>query len=199
MGDGCFIDQMVSGWHAGLLGLGYIYDEDKVKAALNSVYKYNFKKDLRNIFNPCRIFAYKDEAGVIMCEWGNRKPQNPVPYSKEIMTGFEYQLAVHMLMEGMEDKAIEIISAVRDRYDGKKRNPWNECECGSNYVRSMASYSALLAYSGFIFDMPNYTIGFKPLKDGDCKFFWSIDGAWGTFERKNNNITVTVLHGELTV
>lgn len=82
------------------------------------------------------------------------------------MTGFEYAVADNMLQCGMEDKALEIVRAIRERYDGKKRNPWAEIECGASYARAMASYSFLLTYSGFIFDMPKKRIGFKPIKNG---------------------------------
>ena len=44
---------------------------------------------------------------------------------------------------------------VVDRYDGEKRNTFNEMECGSNYARSMASYSLIPAFSGFTYDMTN--------------------------------------------
>ena len=78
----------------------------------------------------------------------------------------------------------EVVEAIRERYDGEKRNPWNEFECGSNYARSMASYALLLAYSGFVFDMTRHLIGFNPVID-DIPFrvFWSLDSGWGIFER----------------
>ena len=40
-----------------------------------------------------------------------------------------------------EEEAVRVIRGVRDRYDGKKRNPYNEMECGNNYARSMAAFS----------------------------------------------------------
>src|SRR5690606_27376078 len=42
-----------------------------------------------------------------------------------------------------------VVKAVRDRHDGRKRNPWNEAEFGHHYARSMSSWSLLTALSGF--------------------------------------------------
>ena len=136
-----------------------------------------------------------------MCDWPDptKKPVIPVPYSEETMHGFEYQAAIHMLQEGMVEQGVELIKAVRDRYDGYRRNPWNEIECGSNYARSMASYAALLAYSGFEFDMPNLKIGFNPIVKGNFKCFWSLDSGWGIFERDNEAAHIKVLYGELKI
>lgn len=195
--EGSIIDQVIAGWHSNVLGLGEIFDESMVKSALKSLYKYNFKQDPSQIFNPCRIFAYKNEPAMIMCEWNENvyKPKMPIPYSREAMTGFEYQVAVHMISEGFADEGLEIVKAVRDRYDGKKRNPWNEFECGSNYVRSMSVYSALLVYSGFVFNMQRHEMGFKPIVDGDCEFFWSLDSGWGVYRKKDLQIEIEVLDG----
>ena len=121
----------------------------------------------------------------------------PITYSDEVMTGFEYAASSLMLLEGMEKEAVSCVEAVRDRYDGKKRNPFNEIECGSYYARAMASYAFLLAYSGFSCDMTRGRIGFNPIKDGDCSFFWSVDGAWGVFERKADTVLVNVLYGNI--
>lgn len=86
-----------------------------------------------------------------------------------------------MIQEGLVDQGLEIVQAVRDRYDGEKRNPWSEIECGSNYARSMASYALLNALSGFEFDMVRGMIGFDPVRmDGDTfRCFWSLDSGWG--------------------
>ena len=71
-------------------------------------------------------------------------------------------------------------------------------ECGSNYARSMASYALLPIYSGFVFDMPRRRMGFKPLT-GAGRFFWSLEGAWGTVEIGADNIRLNVLSGDLTL
>ena len=85
--------------------------------------------------------------------------------------------------------------AIRDRYDGFKRNPWNEIECGSNYARSMASFAMLQAYSGFRYDMVRGMIGFRPVVNGDFRCFWSLGKIWGEYERSGTVQFIRVLHG----
>ena len=67
----------------------------------------------------------------------------------ELWTGAEYTAAAGMLFVGMEQQANQAIKDVRNRYDGYKRNPFNEEECGNHYVRAMASWSEILALSQF--------------------------------------------------
>lgn len=194
--SGSGIDQVLADWHTDLVGLPNVFVKEHRKSALEAIYKYNFVK-MHDNHNPCRVFACNDEKGVTMFRWPqlDKKPKIPVPYSEECMTGFEYAVADNMLQCGMENEALEIIRAIRERYDGKKRNPWAEIECGASYARAMASYSFLLTYSGFIFDLPKKLLGFKPVKNG--RYFWSVDGAWGTVDCSENEYTFNVLYGKL--
>ncbi|WP_202865884.1 GH116 family glycosyl hydrolase [Paenibacillus contaminans] len=136
----------------------------QTRKSLASIYRHNFKTSMRNIFNPWRLYSLNDEAGLMICTWpeGTVKPAVPLTYSTETMNGFEYQAAVHMIQKGKVAEGMEIVEAIRDRYDGERRSPWNEFECGSNYARSMASYSLLLTYSGFEYDMTVKRIFFNP-------------------------------------
>lgn len=194
--SGSGIDQVLADWHTDLVGLPNVFVKEHRKSALEAIYKYNFVK-MHDNHNPCRVFACNDEKGVTMFRWPDisKKPKIPVPYSEECITGFEYAVADNMLQCGMEDKALEIVRAIRERYDGEKRNPWAEIECGASYARAMASYSFLLTYSGFIFDMPKKRIGFKPIKNG--RYFWSVDGAWGTVRCSGKDYEFTVLYGKI--
>lgn len=196
IGDGCEIDQVVADWHAGLIGLQNIFNQDNRRKALETLYRLNFVS-MRDTDNPCRVFATNGEKGLIMCNWDENSsvPKIPIPYTQEVMTGFEYAAAANMLQCDLEEEAISIVDAIRDRYDGKKRNPWAEIECGASYSRAMASYSFLLVYSGFKYDMTKGMLGFIPKKLG--KYFWSIDGAWGTVELNKQHIEFKVLYGEL--
>jgi hypothetical protein len=94
---------------------------------------------------------------------------------------------------------MECVEAVRRRYDGERRNPWNEFECGSNYARSMASYALLNAFSGFEFDLARGRIGFNPLAAtaGQFRCFWSLDPGWGEFALTPGAAEVRLLYGGL--
>jgi len=201
IGEGCEIDQVLAQWHANLYGLGEIFDPRQTFNALKAIYRHNFKKPVRGYFNPCRVFMLNDEAGLVMCAWpeGRPRPTIPVPYSQEVMTGMEYAAAGQMIQNGMVKEGLEIVAAIRNRYDGEKRNPWNEIECGSNYARAMASYALLNAFSGFEFDMPARKIGFHPLPVENERFrcFWSLDSAWGVFELTPDGNELRVLYGNL--
>ena len=194
--EGCIIDQVLADWHADIMGLENIFDIEHRKTALSNIYKNNFIS-MRENNNPCRIYACNDEKGVLICSYpkDSNKPKISIPYTEEFMTGFEYALADNLLQCGMEDKMLNIVKSIRDRYDGKKRNPWAEIECGASYSRAMASYSLLLTYSGFKYDLTKYMIGFKPIHNG--KYFWSIDGAWGTVNIDDKLICLKLLYGKI--
>ncbi len=197
--DGCEIDQLLGQWHANISGLGDIFDKEQRKTALESMFKYNFKPKMRDFANMWRIFALNDEGGAVMCDYpqGSDKPIIPIPYCEECMTGFEYSFAGLLISEGYIDEGLTVIRAIRNRYDGEKRNPWNEIECGSNYARPMSSFALLPIFSGFEFDMPKKHIGFAPLLDGDFKCLWSLGCAWGDFMRNDNEFRIDIAAGKL--
>ena len=125
-----------------------------------------------------------------------RRPKRPFPYFNEVMTGFEYAMAVHLLYEGMTKEGLEIIEAIRDRYDGKRRSPFDEAECGHHYARAMAAWAALLALTGFQYSGVTQTMAFKA---GAGTYFWSNGFAWGTCAINGGNVRLEVKHGTLTL
>lgn len=199
--EGSSIDQMLAQWHADIIGLGDIYDREKVSVALKEMMKNNYKPCMRDFANPWRIFSLNDEAGTVICDYpeGVSKPTIPIPYCEETMTGFEYSFAGLLCSRDMVEDGMKVVFAVRDRFDGKKRNPWNEFECGSNYARSMASYALIPILSGFEFDMPNGYIGFNPYQAGKFRSIWSVDGAWGEFILDDNKVIVSIIEGEISL
>ena len=54
-----------------------------------------------------------------------------------------------MIFAGMVSEGVECVANIRARYDGERRNPWDEAECGSHYARAMAAWTVVLALSGF--------------------------------------------------
>ncbi|MBB6732392.1 hypothetical protein H7C18_15840 [Cohnella sp. CBP 2801] len=198
---GCHIDQVLGQWHARVVGLGDVFDPEKTRSALRSVYKYNFMPVLREYANFCRIYGLNDERGLLIATYPRGgSPKVPVPYAQECMNGFEYQAACHMIYEGLVEEGLDVVRAIRHRYDGERRNPWNEFECGSNYVRSMASYALLLALSGFVYDAPNGVIGFHPVVNRDSfRSFWSLGRGWGQFDHADGVLGFSVAYGEIMV
>ena len=199
--EGSSVDQMLAQWHADIIGLGDIFDREQILSALPEMMKNNFKAAMRDFVNPWRIFSVNDEAGTVICDYpdGTAKPKIPIPYCEETMTGFEYSFAGLLCSQGKIVDGLKVVKAVRDRFDGEKRNPWNEFECGSNYARSMASYALIPILSGFEFDMPHHHIGFNPYKTNDFKCIWSLADAWGNFEINNNAIKMNVYEGEINL
>ena len=132
VGPGCMADQLIGQWWAHQLGLGYILPEEKVKSALASVFRYNWMTDLTGWKHMPRAFAGDRDKGLMIVTWpkGGR-PAHVMLYSDEVWTGIEYQVAAHLIYEGMVREGLEIVRGARERYDGVPRppiprNPWNE-------------------------------------------------------------------------
>jgi len=178
LGNGCLVDQLVGQFAAHACGLGYLFKAENVSRTLRSILRYNFRKSLEDHVNHMRSFALGREAGLLMASYprGDR-PKYPFPYFSEIMTGFEYTAAIGMLFEGQKRAGLRCIRATRARYDGRKRNPFDETECGRYYARSMASWAAVLAWTGFRYSGVDETLEFAA-QDGN--WFWANGSAWGT-------------------
>jgi len=185
-GPGCLSDQLLGQTIAHVAGLGYVLEEKNVRKAVRAIYRHNFKSKLEGHVCCQRVYALQDEAGLLLCTWPNGgRPALPFPYSDEVWTGIEYQVAAHLAYEGYTREALNIVRGVRKRHDGIRRNPWNEFECGSYYARAMASYALLTAWSGFRYDGTTGMIGFAPVADVDnFTTFWSAQKAWGSYTQK---------------
>lgn len=201
IGGGCLTDQILGQWHADLAGLGDLLDPAAVRTALASIFRENFRPTLRNHFNPCRVYAYEGEGGLLLCSYpeGTRVPAVPAPYAEEVWTGLEYMMASHLILRGLVDEGLTIVRAARARYDGSNCNPWNEIECGSYYARSLSSYALLNAFIGLSFDARTHEIGFRPARSGDATFFWSAGRGWGEVALAGRTVTITVKGGVLAV
>ncbi|HEY3331736.1 MAG TPA: GH116 family glycosyl-hydrolase [Capsulimonadaceae bacterium] len=203
LGEACLVDQLVGQYMAIVCGLGQLGDPAHMKTTLESIYRYNYMPSFRSHFNHMRTFVLGDEAATLMATYprGNR-PKRPFPYFSEVMTGFEYTAAVGMLQFGMEEEGLTLIRAIRDRYEGQKRNPFDEAECGHHYARAMASWSALLTLTGFDYDATTATITFARAKS-QTQWFWSSGNAWGTVaqtpEASGTAITLRILGGETPI
>ncbi|HYA48107.1 MAG TPA: GH116 family glycosyl-hydrolase, partial [Burkholderiales bacterium] len=119
-GEGCLSDQLLGQWLGMVSGLGRYLPQDRIRSALGAIYKYNFKTDFREFSNVQRTYALGDEKGLLLCSWprGGRPPL-PFVYSDEVWTGIEYQVASHLIYEGLVDEGLSVVKAARDRYDGR--------------------------------------------------------------------------------
>jgi uncharacterized protein (DUF608 family) len=198
LAKGCLVDQLVGQYMAHICGLGYLVNPDNVKTTLQSIMKYNYKESLKEHFNNMRSYAMGDEAALLMASWPKGRPKVPFPYFSEVMTGFEYTAAVGMLYEGMEEDGLKCIKNIRDRYDGSKRNPFDEAECGHHYARAMASWASVLALTGFHYSAVDGTLSFA---DIEGTYFWSTGYAYGVVKVQTTNsnyqIALTSLGGKL--
>jgi hypothetical protein len=201
LGPGCLVDQLVGQYMAHVCGLGYLADPEQIRRTLESIMRYNFKATLYDHFNHMRTFALNDEAALLMATYPRgRRPKRPFPYFTEVMTGFEYTAAVHMLYERQIEAGLKCIGAIRARYDGRRRSPFDEAECGHHYARAMASWAAVLVLTGFHYSGVERAMTFAPASQ-PTRTFWSNGSAWGTCDRRPIStgmvVTLAVLHGSL--
>lgn len=194
LGEGCLVDQLVGQYLAHVCGLGYLVKKENVAKTLQSIMKYNYQPDLSDHFNCFRSYALGDEAALLMASYPRTRPANPFPYFTEVMTGFEYVAAIGMLYEEQTDDGLKCIKNIRDRYDGRKRSPFDEAECGHHYGRAMASWSAPIALTGFHYSAVDKSISFTS-KPGS--YFWSNGYAWGTCKVEGRKANLTVMSGKL--
>jgi hypothetical protein len=181
-GRGCLSDGVLGGWLAACCGVPEFLDAAKVASHVRAVHRYNFRADLAKHANPQRpTYALGHEAGLLLCTWPKGGALTlPFVYSNEVWTGIEYQVASHLMLCGAVEEGLEIVRAVRDRYDGRVRNPFNEYECGHWYARAMASYGLLQGLTGARYDAVEKILYLRPSMAGDFRAFLSTATGYGT-------------------
>jgi non-lysosomal glucosylceramidase len=194
-GDGCLADQLIGQWWAHQLDLGYLLPAEHVRTALAAVVRHNLRHGFRDFSHPYRVFADGDDAGLLLCTWPHGgRPAAPIRYADEVWTGSEYQVAAHCLREGLHHEGRAVLNAVWARYDGRRRNPFNEIECGDHYARSLAGWSALQALAGFTHDAP---AGAYTFRRPDTALPFLTGSGWGLWSQQGDQLAMACTGGRV--
>ena len=179
LAGGCLVDQLIGQACSGLYGIGDLHDPRHVAITLASIARLNHRSGPEIGCNPMRSFALGDEAGLVMAHYPEgRRPPVPFPYFAEVMSGFEYTAAIGLVQTGRDELALRTVTDIRDRHDGRRRNPFSEPECGHHYARTLASWGVLLAWTGQRYDA---ITGELHLGGRPGTWPWCTAGGFGTW------------------
>ncbi len=201
-GVGCISDGVIGAWMAEIYGVDTPLSKGNVRSHLQAIFDHNFKEDLSDHACVQRPgYALGHEPGLLLCSWPRgQKPTLPFVYSDEVWTGIEYQVASHMISLGLVEQGLTLVEAVRSRYEGHIRNPFNEYECGSYYARALASYALLGSLAGFRYSAVDKALWFAPKLDvRPFKTFFSVSSGFGTIAIDDHGLTIDVAEGEIAV
>jgi hypothetical protein len=155
-------------------------------------------KDHANTQRPG--YAFGDEGGLLLCTWPEgEKLSLPFPYSYEVWTGIEYQVASHLMMFGLVPEALKIVRTARSRHDGRWRNPFDEYECGHWYGRALSSYGLLQGLTGVRYDAVEKVLYIKPQIEGEFRSFLSTATGYGTVGIRKGKPFLEVRQGTIEV
>ena len=144
---GCLVDQLLGDYAARHVGLGAVADERNANKTLDTILAKNASANVGLTYNCGRDYAMSEEPSLKMAWYPEgRMPKKPFPYYGENMTGFEYVVAANLAQRGRFAEAEKVVGDIRNRYDGRKRNPFDEAECGHHYSRALAAWSVLKAF-----------------------------------------------------
>ncbi|WP_245986257.1 GH116 family glycosyl-hydrolase [Marinoscillum furvescens] len=200
LGEGVLVDQLVGQVMAHILDLGYLAEESHIAKTNEAILKYNYRESLTKHPNFMRSYAYGDESALLMAAYPKERPKQPFPYFTEVMTGFEHTAAVGMLYEDQTEAGLKTISDIRDRYDGHKRNPFNEAEYGNHYARSMMAWGAVLATTKFHYSAVDKSMS---ITSEPGTYFWSNGYQFGTVKiagkDSKKEVTLSLLNGKMNL
>jgi non-lysosomal glucosylceramidase len=132
-------------------------------------------------------------------------------------------LAMGLAQHGFFELAQDTVAAVRERFDGARRNPFDEAECGHHYARALASWGVVVALTGFGYDARSGVMSFAAADPAGgagsdaggagsdaggagsaVVWFWAAGSAWGTVRQSFDAagaraVALEVLYGSVRV
>lgn len=201
IGEGCEIDQLVGDTYGRVAGLSPIFDAGHVRTSFESIHRLNYVPDFGDWTNGMRTYAGRGERGHLVTAYRGPLPEHPMPYWSEVWSGLEYVYATGLAYAGLPELAVDVVRAVRERYSGRRRNPYDEEECGHHYARAMAGWGVLVALTGFGYDARSRRMTFAAA-DSSADWFWSTGDAWGTVRQESDqagarSVSLDVLAGAI--
>jgi hypothetical protein len=83
---------------------------------------------------------------------------------------------------------------VRGRYDGSRRNPYNEIECGDHYARAMSGWTMLEAFTSTRYDAITRTLELGRTVE---RYPFVTGIAWGVITNEPERVQVQCHGGRL--
>jgi len=202
LGEGCLTDQLIGQYLADVAGLGPLLNPTHIHTTVATIHKYNHRRSLIHHDSVERIYALNDEAATLICDYAEgKRPRIPFPYASEAWTGIEYLFGTQLIYAGMLAEGVQSFENVRQRYDGERRNPWDEPECGHHYARAMSAWSGIVALSGFRYRGHEKAVIAAPrVAAANFSSFWSTGTGWGMFVQSRGEraqFTLSVVEGKL--
>jgi uncharacterized protein (DUF608 family) len=185
------------------LDMGYVMDREKVLSILRAIYRYNFKGEEGLINGSYPGMPRPAEAGDMLLpnETGLTYAigsQIDTPW-----TGIEFEVAAHMIYEGMVKEAMDILKAVHERHV-RYGQYWNHIECGDHYYRAMDSWLVLMAIENLFYNGLEARLRFAPKINKEMfRGLITVTGAWGVAEQvvqgNEQRVSIKLEKGELNV
>lgn len=184
--DGCLTDQLIGQWVAHGTGMGYIFDEQKVKTSLETIMNKSFRENtfLRNCSWPAYPDLFPIEKSDLWVDQAN------TPWS-----GVELAFASFLIYENKVAEGEKIIEAVDNRY--RKANLYfDHQEFGGHYFRPMSAWSILNAYLGF--SVNKGKLSFSPkMNQSTYSIFFVTPDATAFYTKTNQSVELKVRSGSL--
>jgi hypothetical protein len=88
---------------------------------------------------------------------------------------------------------------VRARYDGIRRNPWDEIECGHHYARALASWSLIQALSGARYSAVEQSLTLDLRLPQPFRSVVALGTGWGEVTVENGVAALDLRQGSVTL
>eukprot|EP00117_Sycon_ciliatum_P005121 scpid20936/ scgid9197/ Non-lysosomal glucosylceramidase; Beta-glucocerebrosidase 2; Glucosylceramidase 2 len=212
VGESTFVDCLLGQWWGYILELGDILPLDHCQSTVVNIFARNHRDSFVPSEQSPRPFYDQRDAGMVIGCWPDGvPPPNRLTYTTECAwTGLSHYFAGLCMYMGQNDIAMQVLEDARYCYDGTRRSPWNEIECGDHYSRPMCGFQLFATASGITWqpqpDMGHLRVGFKPLIGPNTyRGFYSLPNAWGQYSQTaaddftSGTAQITIAYGTLGI